>query len=435
MEPLENKNNKFVAKYNVLLEIVDFVAQAYSGYDGVVSVRHKGDCKSATMLYDIIYQGTDDDIAKRLSDLRLECVDIIWSYNIGVAPSLLRYSEDKSDEAYYNYDEYIITENIIGRMTDVYNTIEDIVAVLLNHSGFKKHIGTTSFKETLNKYRDTYSSLVVKIDAAKKDICICPTCQIKMAVHAELSELRCPQCAVVIHLEGAVFEDAQIHIQQTTIKSKEYDPNKHCDKWIKCIQGKEDRNIPAYVINKIDAKAIAHYSRGDRLLPMNNMTCKMIREWLKNECGENGRKLTCYNNDSALIRKIVTSLHGDAVVPPQLLYDEEEKLLLDFSRAMAEYDNIVTDPKAMEKIGIRGRSNKPYYPYGLFKILRIRYLSALDRKEEIKYKKLIECIHVQSDDTLVDNDLIWKEICNRIPDFKYEFTDRNFLVECIGLYN
>jgi hypothetical protein len=451
METLESKHAKFVLKFASLSGLIKFTEEQYAkfvGLGGGIEISYTSNAKTANMMYKIICGDAMESIQSYLMELRNSSCALLGAYNTGVVSTLLTHSDRRNvlppalAAVYKQYDEFITTENIVGRMNDIYSEVSEIVARMMASTSFKKYLKTIilspttpGFLEQVNKFKDSYSSINIKIEPPKKDIRDCPTCCVRMSIFPELSELRCPECALVVHLEGAVFDDAQVYTQQNSAKIKEYDPNKHCDKWIKCIQAKENRIIPSEVVDKLNAKAVAHYFRGEgRTLSMAGMSCKLVRQWLKSEISSKNKKLTNFNNNAALIRKMVTSLHGDAVVPPQLSYDEEEKLLLDFSRSMAEYDLITSDLLMMSKLGIKLRSNKPYYPYGLFKILRIRYLAALaakDASEQTKYKRLIEGIHIQSDDTLVDNDIIWAEICRRIPDFVYEFTDRNFLIECL----
>jgi hypothetical protein len=43
----------------------------------------------------------------------------------------------------------------------------------------------------------------------------------------------------------------------------------------------------------------------------------------------------------------------------------------------------------------------------------------------LRKSQILACIHLQSRDTLINNDHIFKPICARIPEFKYIPTDRN----------
>ena len=68
----------------------------------------------------------------------------------------------------------------------------------------------------------------------------------------------------------------------------------------------------------------------------------------------------------------------------------------------------------------RTNNNIKYYPYFIWKIIEIIYKDQPRRRYEI-----FECIHLQNLDTLKKNDKIWKNICNKIPEFKFKPTDRN----------
>ena len=430
MDNLENKNNKFLIRFGVLADVCKYLIGVCS-IIGNEKLKSKKVTKSVEkMMIDIICSSTTQTVElfknHTLNELKVvegEIDKLKTIYQIGISPILNRPTSDPLRDLLF--DEFIETENFHGWTKDIFKKLMiygDMIKV--NRDKNKEYIG---------KCKEIFDQQYIAPRVRRKDVRICTNCDIRMTVYPDLSELRCPNCAIIVQLEGTIFEDAMLFTQQV-IKVKEYDPNKHCDKWIKCIQTKENKIIPPDVINKIDTLAVAHFTRKGKLMSMAGMTCLLVRAWLKKESTIKGAKLTTYNNHAALLRRMVTALHGNAVIPPQLTYDEEEKLLLDFSRAMNEYDKIITDPATIIRIGAKSRSNKPYYPYGLYKILRIRYRKAVlqkNRADQEKYKRLIECIHIQSDDTLVDNDIIWREICTRIPEFPYEATDRNFLYECM----
>ena len=150
---------------------------------------------------------------------------------------------------------------------------------------------------------------------------------------------------------------------------------------------------------------------------MSNMKCKQIREWLKDY------KLTTKWNDHApLIRKVITSLHGESITPPQLTKEEEEEILIDFSYDMQLYEELSKQNDILHLIDKDKIKNKPYYPFGLLKVL-CRIL-----KDDRRLKGLIECIHFQSNQTNVKNDKIHKIIC-QIRGKKYEPTDKTILID------
>ena len=68
------------------------------------------------------------------------------------------------------------------------------------------------------------------------------------------------------------------------------------------------------------------------------------------------------------------------------------------------------------------KTNCPYHPYFIYKIIE----QIIQKKEDrIRKLKILSCIHLQSRETLVENDRIFSLICNRIPEFTYKPTDRN----------
>ena len=68
------------------------------------------------------------------------------------------------------------------------------------------------------------------------------------------------------------------------------------------------------------------------------------------------------------------------------------------------------------------KTNCPYHPYFIYKIIEQIIKKKSDR---IRKLKILACIHLQSRETLVENDRIWVLICLRILEFTYIPTDRN----------
>ena len=65
------------------------------------------------------------------------------------------------------------------------------------------------------------------------------------------------------------------------------------------------------------------------------------------------------------------------------------------------------------------KSNTMYYPYIIYKILDLIV------KNGVRKKRILECIHLQSRDTLITNDNLWECICAILPGLNYRPTDRN----------
>lgn len=273
-----------------------------------------------------------------------------------------------------------------------------------------------SYRNTIKRLLDLFNDAKITLTLKTKDVNYCD-CGAKMILHSESSEMHCLLCGCINKLDGTVFEEAQYYNNQgQAVKTKKYDYNKHCIKCVNQIQAKEAINIPSEDIEKIDKKAVQDYTRVGVLRSMENMKCAQVRQWLKS------LKLTKYNPHAPLIRKIITSMHGPAATPPQLITEEEELILLDFSKALAVFEEVVEDKEILLRIGKKKIKNKPFYQHILLKILCIKM------EEDPRLKKLIECIHFQSSATINKNDIIWRRICVKL-NYKYEPTDRTILLD------
>ena len=107
----------------------------------------------------------------------------------------------------------------------------------------------------------------------------------------------------------------------------------------------------------------------------------------------------------SLIKKIITG-----IAPPQLTDAELRKLYNLFNKVVGAFEETKQSDKC----------NTLYYPYLIYKILE--YILPSD----IRKKKILECIHLQSRDTLITNDTQWEKICQLMPtDIEYTPTDRS----------
>jgi len=221
----------------------------------------------------------------------------------------------------------------------------------------------------------------------------CETCNQEMSITSNVSQRICKKCGFIENMYGTVFEDEQFYYQEGhRSKHGNYETNKHFKIWVERIQARESKDIPVRIINKL-MKCIEN----DHIIDIHRISCKLIRYYL--------RKIreTTFNEHVPLIRKL---LNGK--VPPQLNDVELRKLAIWFDKAITVFERI----KPIEK------TNCPYHPYFIYKILDVMITD--NRKKEI-----LACIHLQSRDTLIENDRNWKIICNRIPFFKDKYTPTN----------
>jgi hypothetical protein len=321
-----------------------------------------------------------------------------------------------SEDLYGVFDNYI--DYISNFLNIYYNDIEDNCIILNNELDTK--LGSKMDNNLYNKldidlvdennnenyyykikkdYKkilqliNNYSKikLVYNIDEINYDIC--SNCKNKMIIQSNTSELLCINCGNIYTLIGSVFEDSQFYNQEgNRYRHGTYDPSRHCKFWIDRIQAKENTIIEDNIINKIK-----ECIKRDRIENIKNISIKQFRIYLKQA------NLSKLNDHIPLIKKMITGY-----IPPQLTHNELHILFNYFDKATKTYDII----KPKEK------SNSLYYPFLIYKILDLIII------DEYKKKELLSCIHLQSYETLIDNDKVWKHICKYNENFIYKPTEK-----------
>ena len=290
-------------------------------------------------------------------------------------------------EHHYNkYQSFIRKENFISKLDKLMNNL-------------KKHIVNVKDKTVLQHvytlvriYNNTTINKSIK--EMSYEICVCFN---KMDIDSVTSTLVCKKCGITNELYGTVFEDDQFYYQEgQRTKHGTYDPAKHCRFWVDRIQARETTEIPESVIKSIKECIIR-----DKIRNKNYINCDQIRKYLQQTFNSK------YNDHIPLIRKLLTG-----VIPPQLTDYEIQLINIYFDKVIHIFDEIKPANK----------TNCPYNPYFIYKIIDQIIIKDSDR---IKKLKILSCIHLQSRETLIQNDLIWETICSRIPEFKYIPTDRS----------
>jgi hypothetical protein len=242
--------------------------------------------------------------------------------------------------------------------------------------------------DTLKQY--TYTRICTTIKDINYDIC---PCGIKMKVYPDSSELKCESCGYITILYGTVFEDTQFYNQEgNTSKNGRYDPSRHCKSWICKIQAMDNTDIEKKCLDQV-----MYCIKRDNIKDNRKLSCSQIRLYLK-EC-----HYTKYNDHVPLIRKLLTG-----VIPPQLTRQELISFYNLFDKAVTMFESTKPD----------GKSNTMYYPYIIYKILE----SILHNS--MRKRRILECIHLQGRDTLINSDNLWELICNKVPEITFKNTDR-----------
>ncbi len=295
---------------------------------------------------------------------------------------------------YEEYKTFVIRCNIVDLLDRFVNNIHCFFKVYIAGDTAISDIGsdldTSYFLELVDRYNKLGFAIVKDDSEIVYDVCDCGN---KMTIQSNTSELLCVRCGYTVYLIGSVTEENQLFAQEgNRVSHGSYDPARHCKFWIERIQAKESTIIPDEYIEKI-RKSI----KKDRIDNVKSITVKQFRAYLKQN------NLSKLNDHIPLIKKIITGY-----IPPQLNYNEQQLLFIYFDKATKTY----------EKIKPANKKNSLYYPFLIYKILDMII------KDESKKSKLLACIHLQSYDTLIDNDRIWHSICQYNSCFEYKATDK-----------
>lgn len=303
------------------------------------------------------------------------------------------------DKYFNTYQIFIKKENFVSKIDRFYTTLKNIVNVAIKSNNLEIRPHINNIKSIFSNYENSTITRNMSKAACTK----CTVCDREMKIVANLSEIICIYCGITENLYGTVFEDEQFYYQEgQRSKHGSYDPSKHCRFWIERIQARESKEIPESVIN-----AIKNCISNNNIRNKEDVTCKEIRKYLSQT------RNSAYNEHIPLIRKMII---GES--PAQLTDQELQLITIYFDKVIRIYDDI----KPADKI------NVPYHPYLIYKI--IEHILKNKKPQDFQNSKkrvtsILSCIHLQSRETLIENDKTWKHICNYIDEIEYKPTDRN----------
>ncbi|ARA72012.1 hypothetical protein BNJ_00181 [Kaumoebavirus] len=306
---------------------------------------------------------------------------------------------------YYDITSQNLPTSQLDKEYEIYVNNEAVLSELAEMFGCYVNEITKSKDNALLEEVRGYKNKVVEFPVIRNDYSLCEKCLIPMFSFPHTSELKCDKCGLTKRISGMQLDENL----PTETRSKVHNPLKFCKKWMNNIQAKENVEIPEKVKDDVKSCIVRDYTRqlsdGRRILNgTKNIKCWQYREYLK----EKGH--SDYNEHVPLIRKLLTG-----VIPPQFTYEEEQDILSDYAKAMKTLAEIKED----ENDGVSG--NNPYFPYTLYKII---YEKFLNRPEK---RAIIECIHLQSTDTLIKHDIDWKRVCDKTG-FNYRASDRSHVM-------
>ena len=224
------------------------------------------------------------------------------------------------------------------------------------------------------------SSAAVKIVEENDDVCECGGA---MRIRSSTSEIICTICNRVKTVYGTAMDDVQSGNGDSRQKHSSYDYLRHFKSWLQRIQAKNKKNISDENSTRIK-NALA--AEGFRHLDLN---IEKMRRVLK-KCG-----LTEYNDDCPYL-----IFHFTSRSPPELGLNEIKQFQSKFARIM-ELRQLLKEEEGDTD------GNRPYYPYYIYKITEIVFEGNNDKL------KLLDYIHLQSDETLRKHDNEFKKIVSK----------------------
>lgn len=315
------------------------------------------------------------------------------------------------------YHDLILSHNINGQIETQYNQLIKKLRQLekLNknifykksrdysiNSNFLRFDSQFTYRKRITKLMNQYNNNSIYFIVQTCDIYMCD-CGHKRLVDNIKSELVCSNmdCQKTVNIYGEIFnlENAANYIEKA---AKKHNENKHCRKWLMRIQAKEKFVPSSNVLSILIKKAKSEYERYGNIMSLEGLTCEHVRQWLK-DCKINESNLTIYNNNTPLLRKLIAQHFGEDLTPEQLETWEETDILNDCYEILREYNNVIKEPEIIQKLGKKKKS-KCYYPYILYHVIQNHI------HDNNRLDKLLECIHLQSMDTIKDNDIVLEQV-------------------------
>jgi len=290
---------------------------------------------------------------------------------------LLKYYENAENSPMYF--AFIGFENIATRLDQCMHYVDECCEIVKN---------TWNICGKIDKLKRMYNqSPVFEQPTQTIDYTMC-LCGLKMNTTPNGNAVVCYGCGQIKFIHNDSIEDTIYgRHDDKGVKHCKYDPSRRCKFWIDRIQGKEVAEISQECLDAVKACICR-----DNLSNSSIILCLQIREYLK-ETGFTG-----YNDHVTLIRKLITGY-----TPPCLTEKELKILYHIFNKVITVFDDI----KPAKKY------NSPYYPYLVGKILYDLIPPGMRRRQ------ILECIHMQSNTTLISNDKLMKSICKRVSEIKY----------------
>jgi hypothetical protein len=326
--------------------------------------------------------------------------EIKKNYSLGVAEIMYRFYAKPCKEYGVIYSNILSSNNFSGQLDEILWSLKFVIdridkcaddvavkkppikAVRANAKPPRVKQNTKLEKLKDKLHRELLDIMEENIECVleytNSDYCVCGG---KVELH-EQGDIKCPKCGSLGWEHNLAYcENPQVSETNSTRKGS-FDYIRHLNLWLDCIQAKKNKNFSDDELGRL-----RECCRRDDISDA-ELDCETIREYLV-ECD-----MTSYNNHAPLIIKKLTD---GRVQPPQLTEKERNDVRVKFIRIM----------ELFEMVKIPGEDlNRSYYPYFIYKIFEEYF------KDNSEKLKLLDCIHLQSRETVIKNDNKYREICD-----------------------
>ena len=301
--------------------------------------------------------------------------DVYYKYLLLISNILNEYCiyyEDQTKIINLTNDFNKILEN-----NNISNNLDFIYKNIINHLTNNDKLDTEYNKILIIDYKNNYinneNSYYYNIEKC--------TCINNKNINITETEIICNMCGSIYNkpiISNHIVEDINI------IK---YDFLRHYRIWLEKILGINDKYLNKYqkefnIIKNYIEKEYPHVSERKKI------NLNLLRQFLKK------LNITKLNDLISILMKKICNVHIPRLNAKEL--SDMENLFI----------NII---KVYDIIKNKTNINRKYYPYFIYKIIEYYFR---DNKEKLT---ILKCIHLQKKKTLVQNDQVFKLICEKIP--------------------
>ncbi len=306
------------------------------------------------------------------------------------AATLIRnWSKDNPSDIIADFNRFLSESGSISKLNLTTNIIINSLQKINKSKYFLFNVVLYSREyEQIKENIHIYDNYRIEIENNLNKTNVCENCSCELLADSDKGELYCAGCGMLLKKAGDIAENSTTNTPDNKSKNSSYDASNHCEFWLKRLFALEPTELDDNI-----KETVEKWLRKNNYTP----TCRNIRKALQKT------KLSNHNTHVSLIHKLIT---GKSPEPPT--YNIKNIIFNYFNKAVQAYNIIKKD------------TNIKYYPYFIWKIMEMVYW-----KDPIRRTEILQYIHFQNHDTLSNNEKIWRQICDIVPEFTFIPTDPN----------